>query len=266
MNLRKTLLYNTIGLPAYWAQCRQARDQMEVRAKRVAYGKHRRQYAMVLSPPAQQRRAGRYAFYFHGGAWTFGKPETFVPAALPWLNQGYEVILPSYRRPPAVGLHRIVDDCKTAITAFTSGREVKEVHLGGISAGAHLAAVLALDQSLWAEVGAPPAAVLCCAGPLDLGILRPRPLFLPRYASINPITQLEQVRLPDARWLLLHGTADATVDIAHAHRFHARLQALKQQSKLLVIPDGTHLDSGRWMFGGIGTGEVANFIAPNPSP
>lgn len=263
MNLRKTLLYNTIGLPAYWAQCRRARDQMEVSARRVAYGHHSRQYAMVLTPPAGQHRAGYFAFYFHGGAWTFGRPETFVSAATPWLAQGYQVILPSYRRPPAVGLRRIVADCRAAVGAFTNGQEVRDIQLGGISAGAHLAATLALDQSLWAEQEAYPSAVLCCAGPLDLSLLRPRPLFIPRYLSLNPLEQLDQDARPDTRWLLLHGPNDATVAMAHSRRFHTKLKRLDKNSKLLVVPNGTHLDSGRWMFGGFGAAEVAAFIAPS---
>ncbi len=266
MNLRKTLLYNTIGLPAYWAECRKVRDQMEVAAQRVAYGNHRRQYAMVLTPPAGQHRPGHFAFYFHGGAWTFGKPETFVPAAIPWLARGYQVILPSYRRPPAVGLRRIVADCKAAIAVFTDGQEVKDIQLGGISAGAHLAATLALDPSYWATKNCLPSAVLCCAGPLDLSILRPRRLFLPHYAGLNPLQMLSQQHATDTRWMLLHGTADATVDIAHSQQFHAKLTDLGADSKLMVVPNGTHLDSGRWMFGGVGAPEVAAFIAPSLSP
>lgn len=266
MNLRKTLLYNTLGLPAYWKECREARAAMQVSEQRIAYGKDARQYAVVLTPTDRKVRQGHYAFYFHGGAWTFGKPETFVPAALPWLAQGYQVILPSYRRPPAVGLRRIIIDCQTAIRHFIRGVEVQDLQLGGISAGAHLAASLALDPQLWEQEKVSPSAILCCAGPLDFSILRPRPLFLPRYAAINPMAQLDKGFSENTRWLLLHGTADATVSIAHSLRFYAKLEKKGQRAELMVVPNGTHLDSGRWMFGGFGAEAISRFIAPSPEP
>lgn len=266
MNLRKTLIYNTLGLPVYWRACRHARSEMKVQEQRIVYGNDPRQYAMVLTPNTREVRQGHYAFYFHGGAWTFGKPETFIPAALPWLKQGYQVILPSYRRPPAVGLQRIITDCKSAIHHFTQGKQIRDLQFGGISAGAHLAASLALDQQFWAATGVSPSAILCCAGPLDFSILRPRALFLPRYDMLNPMEQLNNFSSVKTRWLLLHGTADATVSIEHSLRFHAKLQKMGQQTKLMVVPDGTHLDSGRWMFGGFGAKTIASFIAPNPAP
>lgn len=266
MNFRKTLLYNTLGLPDYWRDCRLARASLPAREERVQYGQHARQYALVLTPTKQEVRPGHYAFYFHGGAWTFGKPETFVAAALPWLEKGYRVVLPSYRRPPAVGLRRIVADCKAAINCCTNEVPLQDLQLGGMSAGAHLAASLALDQDFWEKTGTPPSAVLCCAGPLNFGILRPRQLFLPRYADLNPLEQLNDYAPAATRWLLLHGAADATVPLAHAEAFYAKLQAAGLPSKLLIVPDGTHLDSGRWMFGGFGAAEITDFIAPNPAP
>ncbi|MEM6768999.1 MAG: alpha/beta hydrolase [Bacteroidota bacterium] len=266
MNLRKTLLYNTLGLPAYWRQCRKSAALLPARITSVAYGPSARQYAMVLTPSEVAVRPGHHAFYFHGGAWTFGTPEKFLAAALPWLQQGYRVVLPSYRRPPAVGLHRIVADCKAAIKLCLKDEEVTELQLGGISAGAHLAASLTLDQQLWDDLGLSPTAVLCCAGPLNFGILRPRPLFLPRYADIDPYQQLNHYVPQATRWLLLHGTADATVALQHATSFTKKLGAKQPDSQLLIVPDGTHLDSGRWMFGGFGATEVAEFIARSPAP
>jgi len=266
MNLRKTLLYNTLGLPAYWKAYRRIHASIPAQEEKIPYGQDSRQYAMVLTPTGNHFRPGHYAFYFHGGAWTFGKPETFVPAALPWLEQGYRVILPSYRRPPAVGLRRIIADCKSAINHFVPDEPLADLQLGGISAGAHLAASLTLDQQLWDNLGAKPSAVLCCAGPLDFSILRPRPLFLPHYAGINPLEQLDDYAPSATRWLLLHGTADAIVAMQHSQRFHAKLEALGQESELLIVPNGTHLDSGRWMFGGFGAAAIADFIAPNPVP
>jgi acetyl esterase/lipase len=261
MNYRNTLLFNTFGLPAYWSACRSARSAMDVTEEKVRYGKHRRQYAVVVRAP--NSRPDKIAFYFHGGAWTFGRPESFVPAAIPWLVRGFTVVLPSYRRPPAVGLNRIVADCRAAIThlAPADTSEVKALHIGGISAGAHLAAVLALHPQWWAEAGWPrgPEKALLCAGPLCLNELQPRAVFA-RYPHLNPFDRLIDGNPTSLHWQLLHGTADATVTYRHAEKFHQQLLASGATANLLTIPDGTHLDSGRWMFGGIGAKEVEQFL------
>lgn len=252
MNYRKTLLFNTLGLPAYWAACRQARAEMNVREEVVRYGPGERQYALVVSPENEGPDAvARYAIYLHGGAWTFGRPEKFVPAAIPWLEAGYRVIMPSYRRPPAVGLNEVVEDCWSAVKACAPAGDIASLQIGGISAGAHLAALMAMDVTGWARAGWPaaPSAALCCAGPLNFVFLRPRRLFLPRYAHLDPIRQLGTQDRTDLRWLLLHGTADATVNVRHSHTFLQQLTEKGHAAKLELIPNGTHLDSGRWMFG-----------------
>ncbi len=258
MNFRKNLLYNTLGLPAYWKACRAARADMEVDEVKTAYGKHRRQYALVLK--SKGTKAGRYAFYFHGGAWTFGAPESFVPAAIPWLELGFTVVLPSYRRPPQVGLDGVVADCRAAIAALLPPESVTHLHLGGISAGAHLAALLALKTEWWQQAGwaAGPQKALLCAGPLSLEKLFPQVVF-GRYAHLDPCRTIGPDS-PQLAWQLLHGTDDGLVALEHSRAFYGKLEQFGQVANLQVIPNGTHLDSGRWMFGGVGEQAVQDFL------
>lgn len=260
MNYRSTILYNSLELPAYWAACRRLREKMIITEEKVKYGKHSRQYAIVLRGAAPH--PGKFAFYFHGGAWTFGRPETFVPAAIPWLEQGFTVVMPSYRRPPEVGLNRIMADCRAAIAALAPAGQVTSLHLGGISAGAHLAALLALHPTWWQAAGWPmsPQKTLLCAGPLCLHLLKPQLLFR-RYGHLNPHAVLTLNTMEKPAWLLLHGTADATVPFQHSQDFHTHLQQTGHSARLHPIPGGTHLDSGRWMFGGAGAEEVRLFLA-----
>ncbi len=253
-------------LPAYWLACRRARAKMDVVTERVHYGPHPRQYAVVVRNRSAAAEEGplRYAFYFHGGAWTFGRPETFVPAAIPWLERGFTVVLPSYRRPPRVGLHRIVADCRAAIAHCRPDAPVAELHVAGMSAGAHLAALLGSQGGWWEAAGWEllPSAVLCCAGPLSFRHLTGRRLFLPRYTDLDPINVLEPARAQQPqRWLLIHGTADRVVPLAHSQAFLAKLQSLGYPAGLEVLPGGDHLDSGRWMFGGLCSDRVRAFLA-----
>lgn len=262
MSLRKTLLYNTFGLPAYWQACRSARASMKVEQRKVPYGNHRRQYALVVR--GEYSIPGRYAFYFHGGAWTFGRPESFVPAAIPWLELGFTVIFPSYRRPPQVGLDGVVADCRSVLAALAPSETVTDLHVGGISAGAHLAALMALKTDWWKEAGwrGHPQKALLCAGPLSLQLLFPQAIF-GRYAHLDPFRILGE-ESPKLRWQLLHGTSDAMVAAAHSEAFVDKLIGLGQTADLLTIPQGTHLDCGRWMFGGVGEQAVRSFLGAAP--
>ncbi len=262
MGYRKTLLYNTLGLPAYWAACRRASAGMEVTEEKIFYGKHRRQYVLLLKGVAS--RPDKYAFYFHGGAWTFGEPATFTPAAIPWLARGYTVVLPSYRRLPTVGLNRIVADCRAALAALAPPGPVTDVHVGGISAGAHLAALLALHPEWWRAEGWPtgPQKALLCAGPLHLSALWPQTLFS-HYTHLDPGEILSEAT-PKLQWQLLHGTDDGMVSYRHSTAFYDKLVGVGQVANLLTIPQGTHLDAGRWMFAGVGTSEVNAFLDEPP--
>lgn len=231
---------------------------MNVEQKTIRYGKHRRQYAVVVK--SADSGPGRYAFYFHGGAWTFGQPESFVPAAIPWLELGFTVILPSYRRPPQVGLDGVVADCRAAITAIQPTEMVTHLHIGGISAGAHLAALFALHLAWWREAGWTngPQKALICAGPLSLGLLFPQIIF-GRYPHLDPCRVLDH-ESPKIDWQLLHGTDDGLVASTHSEAFYKKLIATGHSANLYTIPNGTHLDAGRWMFGGVGEQTVRDFL------
>lgn len=252
MKSRDTI-HDLLQLPRYWAKSATARHAMTSRLTKIPYGPHRRQYLLLLEPV--ETGAGQelpWALYFHGGAWTFGTPEAFRPAARPWLAAGFRVALPSFRRPPTVKLPTIVEDCKAAVAklaeyANDTGRPLSTPQIGGISAGGHLAALLALHPEWWTGAGwpAPPDRALLCAAPLDLRLLRPRQIFL-KYQLLNPVNRLDHAdRL---QWLLLHGTSDGMVDYTHATRFRSALKQMGASNKLLTISGGGHLDAGRWTY------------------
>ena len=257
-----------LNLPRYWKQCRQVQATMDVDQHYVPYGQHPRQYSItVQNRDPEQRRPGRYAFYFHGGAWTFGRPETFTPAAIPWLAEGFTVIFPSYRRPPFVGLNRIVADCFSAVQHFAAeAGHNPTIHVGGISAGAHLAAVLATAPDWWQRHwGAAPEKVLCCGGPLSFKRLKTGRFLLPRYDSIDAIQRVPPASLAQPqRWQLLHGDKDPVVVYQHSVDFLAELRRQGYPAELHTLPGGLHLDAGRWMFGEQASDVVSGFISSQP--
>lgn len=262
MNVLQSALQLPLALPAYWRACRAARQTMDCTVQRIPYGKSKRQYALLAEPPPDRLRPGHYAFYFHGGGWTFGQPETFLPAARPWLANGYRVILPSHRRPPRVGLHRVVADCKAAVLHLLPDEPIFDLQFGGISSGAHLASLLAIDDELWANTswGKPPSRVLACAGPFSFRDLQPFGVLHALYGRLNPIDNLPKAGESATRWLLLHGDNDGTVPLKHSEKFLAQLQAHGYAAALTIIEGGDHLDAGRWMFGHSPIEKIRSFI------
>ena len=245
------------SLVRYWQQCRRARAALDCQTERVMYGAMRRQYFLRLTTAASQ--PDRLAFYFHGGGWTFGRPESFAAAAGPWLEAGFTVILPSYRRPPSVGMAGIVADCRAAIAAARPLKErVPEIHVGGISAGAQLAALLALRPEYWWAAGyeSQPIKALLCSGPLSLQTVWPRAYFS-RQKQFDPSNWLAASTSVD--WLLLHGTEDGIVPFRHSEEFTELLNDRGANVRHLRLSGG-HLAGGQWMFGGTGHQEVAHFI------
>ena len=247
---------------------------MQAVISRHAYGRRSRQYFLLAEPSGTEPGEDRpWAVYLHGGAWTFGTPEAFLPAAQPWLQAGYRVVLPSYRRPPSVGISEIVADCRAALTAVSklaraTHRPLGNVQVAGISAGGHLAAVLALHPEWWAEAGWPhcPEKALLLAAPLDLDLLRPRFLFN-RYPDSSPCSGPDPTT--GTKWLLLHGDRDGFVAYEHSRRFADRLKAAGAAVQLVTIRGGGHLDAGRWTYDASNPYRslIARFIRPDdPAP
>ncbi len=253
---KKTLLFNTAQLPAYWRAGRKISRTMSYRGSHHVYGPDARQYFLLLEPEDREVTEDLpWAFYLHGGAWTFGRPEQFLYAAIPWLQRGFRVVLPSYRRPPRSGLTDITTDVGEAAGAVfslarRSGRPVTSApQLAGISAGGHLAAWLALHPGVWTSRGwpAPPERAVCFAAPLDLTLLRPRTLFRP-YDALSP-TSIVRERPVAVDWLLVHGTHDGMVDYQHSRNFLEAVTDGGGNGRLLTLTGGTHLDAGRWAHG-----------------
>lgn len=259
---------NVGGLPAYHLRLASARRRLPP-VQTLSYGPARRQYCLLVEPDGSHPTDDLpWAFYFHGGAWTLGSPELFASAALPWLAAGFRVVLPSYRRPPAVRLPEIVGDCRTALAevaalARATGRPLDTgAQVAGISAGGHLAALLALRPNWWTAAGwpDPPRRALLCAAPLDFNLLRPRRLFR-RYPDLDPIQLVKEDST--IRFLLLHGNRDGMVDYHHSLRFTERAA----HARLITIAGGGHLAAGRWTYDGSDpvAEELSSFIRSSAS-
>lgn len=210
--------------------------------------------AEVFDPP----RPGPHpaVVLVHGGSWVGGSPASLEGLARRLQDDGFLVVntrytLASLRRP---GFPAALEDIACAVRFAASHPESDgTVSLIGHSAGAHLAAVVALTGDLYGEectVGAPAVAgrFVGLAGPYDvtrIGLLAV-PFFgatpdeAPEiWAAANPMGLV--VEGSDLRALVVHGEDDNLVDIRFAEDFVAALDEGGLVAAMEAIPGAGHM-------------------------
>ena len=190
--------------------------------------------------------------YFHGGGWNSGSKSEykFVGAAL--AEQGYVAVLPNYRLYPQVKFPVFMQDAAQAVAWVQAhvaewGADSQRVYLMGHSAGAHIAALLALNADYLNAVNVDTRSlrgVIGLSGPYDF-IPFSYPymfdLFGPaeRYPQSQPINF---VRAGAPRMLLLHGMQDKTVSPHNTEHLAKALAAVGASVKADYYPQANHGD------------------------
>jgi acetyl esterase/lipase len=229
-----------------------------VRHANIAYGADPQQRLDVYvpeQPSGAPRPIGPrpVVVFWHGGRWRFGDKADyrFVGAAL--AQSGYVAVVANYRHYPQVKMPGFMDDAAraalwTVAHAGEFGGDHQRLYLMGHSAGAHLAALVALDTRYFAATGQPVpriAGVIGLSGPYDfLPLLEPdvQDMFgpPPLYAQSQPINF---VRADAPPMLLVHGLNDDTVRPKNSVNLAAALSALGAPVTLKLYPKLSHADT-----------------------
>ena len=223
------------------------------RRSNIAYGEDPRQRLDLYVPDhVAGGRAPPIVVFWHGGRWSYGDKSQyrFVGDALAGL--GAVAILPNYRHYPSVRMPGFMQDAALAAAwaadyaQRTGDRE--RLILMGHSAGAHLAALVALDPRYYGEVGAAVPrvnGVIGLSGPYDfLPLLEDdlKDMFGP--PPLYPISQpINFVRRDAPPMLLIHGDADERVLPKNSRNFAAALQAAGAEVRLHMYPRFGHADT-----------------------
>ncbi len=190
----------------------------------VAYGGDPRQ-RLDLYLPATRTGAVPAVLFVHGGGWSIGDKAQFAWLGQQLAAQGVVTALANYRLSPAVQHPEHTKDVARAVAwlyrnAAAYGGDPAHLYVVGHSAGAHMAALVALDRSYLLAEGLSLAivrGVVGIAGPtydLDANYAQ-TPIAPLLYAAFGPDTarwaQAAPVRYvqPYApSFLLVYGTAD----------------------------------------------------------
>jgi acetyl esterase/lipase len=202
-------------------------------ARSFAYADGARQTLDVCRPVGAV--AAPVVIFFYGGAWQSGNKRLYRYAAKALARRGYVAVLPDYRIYPQVRYPLFLEDgalvvrwAKENVKRF--GGDPDKIFLSGHSAGAHIAAMLALDARWLQTVGLGPgrdvAGLIGLAGPYDFLPLRDDVLKVIFGGENRPETQpISHVCSGAPPALLLTGSDDRVVEAGNASRLAARLRA-----------------------------------------
>jgi acetyl esterase/lipase len=223
------------------------------RQANIAYGAGPQHRLDVYVPEKPLSAPRPVVIFWHGGRWRWGdKAEyRFVGAALAELD--CVTIVPNYRHYPSVKMAGFMDDAARAaqwaqVHCEQFNADPNLLFVMGHSAGAHMAALLALDRRFFAATGrpaAPIAGLIGLSGPYDfLPLLEPdvQDMFGPRerYAESQPINF---VRADAPPMLLIHGLKDTTVWPKNSRNLATASSARGVAVTLKLYPKLMHADT-----------------------
>jgi acetyl esterase/lipase len=232
------------NVPAMFAHVKRSAD--------IAFGPGKRDRLDTYQPAAPEAKSVPVIIFWHGGGWVDGNKNfyRFVGATLAQL--GYVAILPNYRVYPEVKFPAFLDDAAHAVAwtqrhAAEYGGDPHRIVLMGHSAGAHMAAMLALNHSYLQHAGADTHDIIGLIGLSGPYRLEPNTQVLNTIFSA-PYTPQDWQVLPyvsaDAPpALLLHGGADTLVWPSNTEDLITALHAHGVKAESNIYPGRGHADT-----------------------
>lgn len=220
-------------------------------AKALAYGPDERQKLDIFAPDAPtegQASARPIVVFFYGGSWNSGTRTgyDFVGRAL--AARGYVTLVPDYRLVPDVRYPAFVEDGAAAVrwareNAARYGGDPDRIVLVGHSAGAYIAAMLAVD-SRWLNTDREAVSGwVGLAGPYDFApfdgpVTQQTFGNWPEPSETQPVTWAGP---GDPPALLLSGGDDTTVEPRNSRALAAKLQAGGVPAEVKIYDGVSHV-------------------------
>jgi acetyl esterase/lipase len=224
------------------------RSGAEKKAEAIKFGPHAENLLDIWGAAEGKGGAQKPVLvFFYGGGWANGTRTEYGYAARPFVEAGYIVVLPDYRKVPQVHFPDFVADSAAAVKWVQTniaqyGGDPDRIAVAGHSAGAYNALMLALDPQWLGEK--PVRAAISLAGAAD---------FYP-FTSKRAIAAMSQAPDPAATQpinfaragvpplLLIHGTADDVVRPRNAKNLQAKMDVVKGDSSISLYEGASHND------------------------
>jgi len=213
------------------------------------YGPLPRQRLDLYAPDRRAAPAPVLLFFF-GGSWQSGSKDIYRAFGQAFAAQGIVTAVADYRVYPEVKYPAFIEDGALAAAwlhanAAAHGGDPKRLILSGHSAGAYIAAMLALNAHYLQAANLTPkdiAGVIGIAGPYDFLPLKD-PVLIDIFGGdrVTATQPIQYVRAGAPPMLLAHGTPDITVRAANSRRLAARLREAGNAVELVEYPGVGHL-------------------------
>jgi acetyl esterase/lipase len=123
----------------------------------------------IWSSPVSAEGRKPVLIFFYGGAWVKGRRQDYGFVGRAYAARGFVVVLPDYRKVPGVRFPAFVQDGAAAVRWVHDnieryGGDPDRIVLGGHSAGAYNAIMLALDARYLRSAGVDPTVIKAAAG------------------------------------------------------------------------------------------------------
>lgn len=218
----------------------------------VAYGPHPRQAMDIHLPARPADGPAPVIVFFYGGRWESGRKEHYHFVGQALASKGMVAVIADYRLFPEVRFPTFMKDAAEAVAWVAAnigryGGDPSSLYVMGHSAGAHIATLVALDESYLAEAGAPSGivqGVIGLAGPYDFLPLDQwglTDIFDTR--AVDPLTT-QPLSYADADappMLLATGEEDGTVKPRNTRALAAALEEAGNRVETRFYPDVGHV-------------------------
>jgi len=228
-------------------------DSARLAANGEAFGPQARHKLDVWVPRRSPAKPLPVVIFFYGGGWVMGDRGEYGFAGRAFAARDFVAIVPDYRLVPGTRFPGFVEDGALAVKwardhAARFGGDPKRISLSGHSAGAYIAAMLALDRHYLSDIGVDPKIVRSAAllsGPYDFYPFteqRGRDALAnwPRPLETQPISFARADAPP---LLLIHGGADTIARPYNSQRLAERLATAGAPVTLRIYPGKSHVDT-----------------------
>lgn len=218
-------------------------------SREISYGKLPRQKLDVYRP-ATGRQSGPVMVFIYGGSWKTGERHQYRFVGEAFTRRGYTVVIPDYRLSPEATFPAFMNDAANAVRWVRENlRDAnggpRPVFLAGHSAGAHIAALLTVDDRYLQSAGLARediCGVIGLAGPYAFDPRRYRSTRrafagLENTDIARPIRRIAGKNPP---FLLLHGDDDTTVRPSNTVEFAVSLKQAGTVVQTRIFPDIGH--------------------------
>ena len=226
--------------------------------REISYGPDRRHVLDVYRPSGsagQNRDQGPIVIFLYGGGWKNGHRSAYGFAGAAFAARGFTTVIPDYRLFPEVTFPKFVEDAALAYgfvarhfarAGAQANGSRRPIVLVGHSAGAHIAALLALDRRYLERAtpdGIEPLAWIGLAGPYAFdptALPSTRPIFA-GVASADVTRPVTFARPNAPATLLMHGIPDSVVKLSNMRTLADVLTKAGSVVETIEAPDVGHM-------------------------